>query len=189
MTNNNLPKITKNYGKRAVMLGISGFVALLGIIGAIYYVFSMNMLIGAPSVIMLFAGGLTFYYYWSKQKEIRVRHVGDVPTEQVNSLTLYPDIIKFENVNDPEGFIWHCIDDGKPYYVNIWNEKEKRIQPFILPDQQYYDPGVFGQRVLALPAHRKIFTRRADLMQKLKPAIAALVGVGIWILIMTTTGG
>lgn len=182
-----LPKVKKTYGKRAFILGISGFVTLVGAIFLIFYIFNMNMIMGAAGVIFLFAGVLTFYYYWQQQKDISISYVGEVPKEQVNSMSLYPDMIKFENIYEPGGFIWHCIDDGKPYYVNIL--EGKKLVPYVLPDQQYYDPNVFAQRVLTLPAHRKLFTRKQDLFQKLKPFMAALIGVGLWILILTTTGG
>jgi len=182
-----LPNVKKTYGKRGLMLVIFGSMALLGAGGVVFYIFNMNMIIGALGLILVFAGGLGFYYYWGQSKDLQIQYVGDVPKEQVNSLTLYPDIVKFEDIYNPGGFIWHCINDGKPYFVNI--EVDKKIIPYILPDQQYYDPNVFAQRVLDLPAHRALFTRRQELFQKLKPLIAAVVGIGLWILIMTTTGG
>jgi hypothetical protein len=185
---NNLPQVKKTFGKRAMMLSIFGGLAFIGIILLLVYVLSGNNLFyGFMAIPLLFTGGLGFYYYWNQSKDLQVRYVGEVPTGQVNSLTIYPDKVIFENINDPEGFVWHWIDDGKPYYLNWWNPTIKRIEPYKLPDQQYYDPEVFAQRVLMLPCHRKIFARRQDILNKLKPVFAGLVGVGLWILILTTT--
>jgi hypothetical protein len=101
---------------------------------------------------------------------------------------LYPDEIKFENVANASGFPWECLNDSKNYFLYWQSPQTKKIEPFNLPDQQYYDPRVFAERVLGLPCHRKIFRRRDDLMKKLRPIFAAVIGVGLWILIMTTTG-
>jgi hypothetical protein len=183
-----LPRVRKTFGKRGVMLGVFGGMGFIGVILLFAYVLAGNNLVfGFISVPFLFAGGLGFYYYWNQSKDLQVRYIGDVPKEQVNSLVIYPDKLLFENVNNPGGFIWHWVDDGKPYYLNWWDPVKKRIEPFILPDQQYYDPQVFGERVLELPCHRKIFARKQDILNKLKPLFAGLVGIGIWILILTTS--
>ena len=184
-----LPKVTKTYPRRTMMLAICAIAIVFGAGMAIMYVFTTNMVQGFIGIPFLFGGGMGFYYYWSKSKDIQVKYQGDVPKEQVNSLVIYPDAIKFENVANPKGFIWHWIDDGKPYYIYWDNPATKKLDPFNLPDQQYYDPQVFAQKVLSLPCHRKIFQRRQDLIQKLKPFIAAVIGLALWILIITTTGG
>lgn len=188
-TDNLLPKVTKSYPHRTMMLILSGAVLLVGAALAVIYVFTMNLALGFVGIPFLFAGGLGFYYYWSQSKDIQVKYVGDVPTGQVNALVIYQDGIKFQNVANPQGFVWYWIDDGKPYYLYWDNPSTKKLEPYVLPDQQYYDPQVFAERVLTLPCHRKIFMRRSDLMQKLKPFIAALIGAALWILIITTTGG
>lgn len=183
-----LPQVKKTYGKRAIMLGLFGAMGFLGAVLLIAYVLGGNNLVfGFISIPFLFAGGFGFYYYWNQSKDIQVTYVGDVPKEQVNSLCIYPGKIVFENIKEPEGFVWHWIDDGKSYYVYEWKEATKRLEPFKLPDQQYYDPEVYAQRVLTLPCHRKIFARKQDIVQKLKPVFAGLVGIGLWILILTTT--
>lgn len=183
-----LPQVKKTFGKRAVMLGIFGTLALVGAVMLLFYVLGGNNLVfGFFAIPFLFVGGLGFYYYWNQTKDIQVRYVGDVPKGQVNSLCIYPDKIVFENIVNPTGFVWHWIDDGKPYYIYQWNAATKLLEPFALPDQQYYDPEVYAQRVLTLPCHRKIFARKQDMVQKLKPVLAGLIGVGLWILILTTT--
>jgi hypothetical protein len=184
-----LPKVTKSYPRRTMLLVLFGGMILAGAAFAVIYVFTMNMALGFIGVPLLFAGGMGFYYYWNQSKEIQVRYVGEVPTHQVNSLVIYPGAIRFEDVANPTGYVWHSIDDGKPYYIYWDNPKTDRLEPFNLPDQQYYDPQVFAENVLSLPCHRKIFQRRQDLFHKLKPFIAAIIGLGLWILIITTTGG
>lgn len=187
--NSQLPKVTKSYPRRTMMLAIFGSLVLVGAVFAFIYIFTVNLMLGFIAIPFLFGGGLGFYYYWGQSKDIQVRYVGDVPTEQVNSLVIRPDGITFENIYEPKGFIWHWIDDGKPYYVYWDNPETNKLEPYVLPDQQYYDPQVFAEMVLTLPCHRKIFQRRQDLLKKLKPFIAALIGFALWILIITTTGG
>ena len=96
----------------------------------------------------------------------------------------------FENVYEPQGFPMTCLNDKKKYYVNIQDPtgKSKGLVPFVLPDQQYYDPGVFAERVLELPAHQKIFTRKPNLFQKIKTGLLVLAIGIVWLLILTTTG-
>ena len=82
-----------------------------------------------------------------------------------------------------------CVNLKKSFYVNIEDAASKKLVPFVLPDQQYYDPNVFAQRVLGLPAHRKIFERKLKLMQKLKTALLVMAIGIVWLLILTTGGG
>jgi len=185
----NLPKVTKSYPKRTAMLVLCAISIAMGVGLAVVYVFTTNMVLGFIGIPFLFGGGLGFYYFWGQSKDIQIRYVGDVTKEQVNALVIYQDKIVFENIANPSGFVWHWIDDGKPYYIYWDNPQTKKLAPFNLPDQQYYDPQVFAQKVLSLPCHRKIFQRRQDLMHKLKPFIAAIIALGLWILIITTTGG
>ena len=105
---------------------------------------------------------------------------------QINSLCLYPNRILFESIVNPQGQPWKCLNDNKAYFVHIWDKEKEILSPFILPDQRYYDPGVFATRVLELPAHRRIFRRKQTLLQQLTPAlvIAAIVVFGV-IMVMT----
>lgn len=186
----NLPKITKSYPRRTIYLAACAGLMLIGFIFAIMYVFTMNMALGFLGIPFLFGGGLGFYYQWGKAKDtLQVRYLGDVPLEQVNSINLYPDEIEFANVDKPKGFIWDCENDGKQYYFNIFNQVTGMLEPFGLPDQQYCDPRILAQRYMTLPAHRKLFARRPDILKKLRPFIAAIIAIGLWILIITTTGG
>jgi hypothetical protein len=183
-----LPKVTKSYPRRTMMLGVCVIALAIGAGFAIIYFLTTNIALGFIGIPFLFGGGLGFYYYWSKSKDIQIRYIGDIPKDQVNALVVYRDKIVFENIANPSGFVWHWIDDGKPYYIYWDNPVTKRLEPFNLPDQQYYDPQVFAERVLSLPCHRKIFQRRQDLMHKLRPFFAAIIAMGLWILIITTTG-
>lgn len=184
-----LPQIKKTYSKRLFMLVVSGAIAASGIPLFVVYSSNMNMLLGVVAVFLVMGGGISFRYFWGKTEDVVTEHIGKQVIEQVNSLCLYPTKIVFENVHNPQGYPWGCMNDKKKYYVNIWDEKVKGLVPFVLPDQQYYDPGVFAERVLELPAHRKIFTRKPDLFQKIKTGLLVLAIGIVWILIITTTGG
>ena len=146
--------------------------------------------VGAPSVFMMVGGGVLFKHYWGKAGKVVIEHIGEIKKEQVNSLCIYPDKIIFENTTgEKAGFPWQCLNDKKNYFVLKWDEAINRLIPFTLPDQQYYDPSVFAERVLELPAHQKIFTRKPKLLQRLKTALLVLAIGIVWLLILTTTGG
>ena len=140
---------------------------------------------------MIAGGGLLFYFYWGKYESITVTEFkGGASKQQVNSMNLYssPLMIKFEELVNPEGFPWECINDGRMYFVNAWDPKSKCLIPFQLPDQQFMDPKEFAQRVLELPVHKKIFERKPKLLEKLKTALLVLAIGIVWLLILTTTG-
>ena len=184
-----LPQVKKIYSKRLMILGTSGASFVLGVVLFIIYFLNESMAVGAPAIFLMLGGFFVFKYYWEKTDDVVTEYIGKQTKGQVNSLCLYPDRIVFEDVASPGGFPWDCLNDKKKYFVNIWDESLKRLVPFILPDQQYYDPGVFAERVLELPAHRKIFTRKPSLFQKLKTGLlVAAIGI-IWLLIITTSGG
>ena len=81
--------------------------------------------------------------------------------------------------------------DIKQYYVMIDMSDTKgiRFEPFILPDQKYYDPTVFAERVLELPAHRKIFTRREGMGQYIKTGLLIVAMLVLGIVMIATSGG
>jgi len=184
-----LPVVKKAYSWRLLMLFLSGSIAVCGLGMFIIYFITQDMMMGGPSVFMMAGGVLIFKYYWSRSSDVVTEHIGEVSKTQVNSLCIYEDRIVFEDVVTPAGYPWTCLNDNKKYYVNIWDKVVKRLVPFVLPDQQYYDPGVFAERVLALPAHRKIFRRKEKLFQKVKTALLVLSILIVWLLIISTTGG
>jgi hypothetical protein len=61
------------------------------------------------------------------------------------------------------------------------------LVPFTLPDQQYYDPRVFAERVLELPAHKRIFSRKPNVLQKISWVIGLVLIIVLWIVIISTT--
>lgn len=185
-------KVKKVYTLRFYMMILSGGATVLGAAFFVIYFITTNMALGAIGAIVFGVGILTFRYYWKKEGSISIEHIGGVKGEKdinVNSLTIYQDKVVFEDVYNPEGFPMLCLNDNRKYFVNIQDEKTKRLGPFVLPDQQYYDPIVFAQRVLGLPAHKKIFERKPKLIQKLKTALLVLAIGIVWLLILTTTGG
>lgn len=184
-----LPVVKKRYSIRLFALAGSGVAAAVGFAMFALYMRTLNMTLGALSVPLMVAGAVVFKYYWGKTGDLVTEQIGKPAQEQVNSLCLYPDKIVFENVYEPKGFPWQCTNDSKKYYVNIWREEDNALIPFVLPDQQYYDPTVFAERVLALPAHRKIFERKENLFQKLKTGLLVLTIGIILFLIIVTTGG
>ncbi len=185
-----LPLVKKAFTRKAIMLAASGLLFVIGLIGFIIYVRTMNMGFGTIGILLMIPSAFIFKYYWSKSTDILVvEHLGKQEKKQVNSLCIYPTKVIFEDVHEPGGFPWECTNDGKKYFVNIWDGATKRLVPFILPDQQFYDPGVFAERVLALPAHRKIFARKPTLFQVLKTGLLVLAIGIMFVLILTTTGG
>jgi hypothetical protein len=155
----------------------------------VYLIGGNNYAAALIAIVSLFTGVLGFWYHWGKFDEIKTTYVGDVPKGQVNSLVIYPDRITFEDVKNAKGFTWSWDQDKNSikYYLYWENPKTKAIEPYNLPDQQYCDPEVFGQKFLSLPCHRQWIATKDDIIQKLKPLFAALAGVAGWILILTTT--
>lgn len=184
-----LPQVKKAYSWRLLMLFVSGITAVAGVVMFIIYVVTGNIAVGGPSVFMVPGGIFLFKYYWSKSDDVVTEHIGEVKKVQVNSLCIYPDKVVFEDVVKPDGYPWECLNDHKKYFVNIMDLATHKLIPFVLPDQQYYDPVVFAERVLALPAHRKIFRRKEKLLQKLKTVLLVFAIGIVWLLIVTTTGG
>ena len=182
-------KVKRSLTLRFYMMVLGGGLTILGLVFFVIYFMTLNMVVGAPSIFMLGGGGGLFYYYWKKDSSATTEFIGEVNKKQVNCLNIYPAKLLFEDMVNPVGFPWECLNDSKRYYVNIWDEAVKRLVPFVLPDQMYYDPRVFAERVLGLPAHKKLFTRKPKLLQQLKTVLLVLAIGIIWILILTTTPG
>ncbi len=155
----------------------------------VVYFRTLNVAFGLPGFIIAAVGMFTFFHYWGAEGDLAVEHIaGEKKAAIVNSLNIYSDLIEFADVDEPKGFPLTCINLRKKFYVNIWDEATKKLIPFVLPDQQYCDPGVFAQRVLGLPAHRKIFEHKPKLLARLKTALLVLAIGIVWLLILTTTG-
>lgn len=135
-------------------------------------------------------GGFILKHNWTKRGEGAGRVIvveSNADKGPQNCLNIYPDKIVFDTILKPEGQPWKCENDGKSYYVNIWSEEHGHLVEFKLPDQSYMDPQVFAQRVLELPAHRRIFRRKQTLLQQLSPLMAFGGAGAVWLLILTTT--
>jgi len=193
------PLVRKHYTKRLVMLALGALGVMVGLVGFIVYYFTMNLILGIPGVLVGFGGAILFKYYWDKTGDLQVEEHGGVQQAQVNCLNIYRDRILFEDwkpegKTKPEGYIWKCLNDKKPYWLNIspleYNlaAAKTQLSPLQLPDQQYYDPTVFAERVLSLPAHRRMFKRREKAGQVIKTALLVLTIIVLWIVILTTTG-
>ncbi len=182
--------IKKTYTLRFYMMILSGAAMGFGFLLFIIYFNTLNMTLGLPGIIMMVTGIFTFRYYWKKEANIATEHIkGEKVDDSANCLNIYPGRVVFETMPRTKGFPMLCANLNKRYYVNIMSPITNRLIPFVLPDQQYYDPNVFAQRVLGLPAHRKIFERKPKLLQKLKTALLVLAIGIVWLLILTTTGG
>lgn len=183
-------KVKKVYTPRFYIMILSGVVSASGLVLFIIYTNTLNIVFGLPGIIMVVGGIFVLQHYWRKGEGISIEHLGGMgKSDTANSLNLYPDKVLFENVDKPVGFPWSCAGLKGKYYVNIWGKLEEKLVPFVLPDQQYCDPIVFAQRVLGLPAHRKIFERKPKLLQRLKTALLVIAIGIVWLLILTTTGG
>ncbi len=195
-----IPKVTKSYTKRTVILVLSGIGILFGVGGFILMVAANAVLIGAPAILIGVPSAIAFKIYWDKtETSLQVEHIGDVPKKQVNCLSIYRDRVVFEDWHNPDtkpgGYIQECQNDHKKYWVNISDLEysnpggKAALAPFQLSDQQFFDPTVFAERVLSLPAHRELFKQKEKWPQIIKTGLLVLTVAIIWILILTTTGG
>lgn len=187
------PQMPKKPSNRGIFYLIVGIACFLVAVILIFLYFKTQQMIFGYIIFPPVGLGLWFIHLFRVRKEEITEVVYStmpIPKEQVNSMNIYPAEkggIKFEDMAKPEGQPRVCVNDSKPYFVHIWDEDKKRLAPFNLPDQQYYDPRVFAERVLELPAHRKIFQRKQTLLQKLSPFILILVIFAEWLIIITTT--
>lgn len=195
-------KIPNQFTKRFYMMVAGGIGIVAGIGFFALYLSTGAAFLGAFGVTCAVAGGFLLYHYWRKvEGEIALTKFGDfdtpVPAEAINCLNLYRDRVVFEHYvpadrNTPEGFPMECLNDHNKYWLNIsddnYNQEQTGLKPFMLPDNQFYDPVVFAERVLELPAHRRVMKRREKLPGVIKTALLVVTIIIIWILIVTTTG-
>lgn len=181
-------KVKTSFSTRYFMLILCTIAVIIG--AGLFGIFikTTNNAIGAPAIMLMAAGAIAFKHYWSQSTDSVNKQIGEKNRMQVNSMNIYSRKIVFEEVHNPLGFPWQCLNDKKHYYVHKWDEATNRLTEWVLPDQQYIDPAVFATRVLSLPCHRKIFRRREKLMQKLKTAMLVLGILIVWLLIITTSG-
>lgn len=188
------------FTKRFYMMILGGCLIVVGIGGFILYFAIGNTFLGGFAVVSAVIGSFVFWHYWRKAEgEMTVTKYDfakPVMPEVINCLNFYRDRIVFEHYvpegrDTPEGFPMECLNDHKKYWLNIsndnWNENQTGLKPFILPDNQFYDPVVFAERVLELPAHRRVMKRKEKLSGVIKTALLVGTIIIIWILILTTT--
>lgn len=156
-----------------------------------------NMLLTVV-VIMAWPGGIYLIYRSFKKSDTDVVIVGaDKPTTAVNSLNIYakkdkstgkiyPEKIAFEWINEPMGQPQQCTNNGRWYYVHIWDIETNLLKAFTLPDNQYFDPREFAN-VIRMPAHNKLFEQELTLLQKASPFImVAVFVIALLGMVMTT---
>lgn len=194
------PKITRRFTRRLIMLAIGGIGCAFGLGSFVVYYFTMNLMLGVTGVIVGIGGAFLCWHYWNKPDDFTTLAIGGIRKVTANCLNIYCDRVLFEDwkpkdAEIPFGFPKQLVNDKKYYWINITPlafadaTAKDLLEPFILPDQQYCDPEVFKQRVLNLPAHRRLFTRREKAAQVIKTALLVLTIIVLWILILTTTGG
>lgn len=155
------------------------------------YFMTNNMMFGYAFLVPGALGYFLIHKYTKAKDKITetIYSKTPIPSVQVNSMNIYPANqggVKFEDVDSPDGQPWICDNDSKPYFIHIWDDKIKKLTEFKLPDEQYYDPRIFAERVLGLPAHRRIFIRKQNIVQKLSPFMLLVLIVILWIVIVTT---
>lgn len=182
-------------------LGVIGGAVLTvaGLGGCVVWYQNRNEIIAIISVLALCIG---LYLVWRGYKErdagvIYTDDKGETVTKLLgneNSINIYaqkigdntlPLAIKFENIKNPKGYPRKLRNNGKRYYVHINDIETGELLPFMLPDKMlYYDPREYA-RALTMPAHRKMFTRRMGLLEKLKPLWVFGAMVIMWLVMIT----
>lgn len=177
---------------------IGGVLALLlGFwMGSLWGTSRDNLMLALLTILLLPAGAFLIYK-GIKRPEVAAVIVGaKAPIGVVNSVNIYakkdengklmPERVAFENVKKPLGQPQQCVNNGNWYFVHIFDLVTGKLKPFVLPDSQYFDPAEFAN-VINMPAHKKLFTQKVSLLQKIAPGILlvafiasaiALVAVG-----------
>lgn len=184
MHNNKQPNIRKY----KIVFPIAGIV--IGILLIIlFFSAGLSGIMFVIALVMLVLSAIFLKKWWGSigEDESRVIVTDKTTYKSAECMNIYPDKVIFENMTKPEGQPWKCENNGKSYFIHIWNEENKRLTEFNLPDQAYMDPQLLATRVLELPAHRRIFRRKQTLLQQLSPMMAALGVIIMWIVIITTT--
>ena len=200
------PLKVKNIGGRKwwqVFLGL----ALLGgaILTAIIYMSNPNNMMLAVFFVALGGGGVLFLFIGLKKRDEGIKFVrpgsGKAPVKiNANALNIYYgkdengkvfcDRITFEEMAEKDIKSKHpqrCLDDGKWYYVHIYDPNKKELVPFTLPDTQYYDPREMVNPA-TMPATKKVLKPKPTLGEKLRPVLL-VVAIGILGIIFIATGG
>ena len=122
---------------------------------------------------------------WAPANSVNIFARMDEETEKI-----HPEAIHFSWVDKPLGQPQQCINDGKWYFVHIFDLKTKQLKAFMLPDNQYFDPGEFAN-VIKMPAHRRLFAQTTSMFQKVAIGmmVLALVIEGVVLIAVKSPGG
>lgn len=186
------------YWKQSLYV-IGGLGALLvGFFLALLWAENSGDILLAMGVIVTWPGGIYLIYRGIRGPERDVVIVGSAkPTGEVNSLNIYArkdkdsgkiyaEKVAFEMTYEPLGQPQQCINNGKWYYVHIWDIGGNKLIPFVLPDSQYFDPREFAN-VIKMPAHKRLFERQASMLQKVAPWIMVIAFIiSLLGMVMTT---
>ena len=175
-------KLWRDRVRWCYLVGGSVGVLLLSLFGQLWSADRGNLVLTLGMLLLIAGSGFLFYRGWKTTRQEKVVIVGaEKAVGNVNSLNIYarkdertgqiyPQKITFEWVENPTGQPWQCLNNGNWYFLHIWDIVSERLMPFILPDSQYFDPAEFAN-VISMPAHKKLFARRATMFQKIGPWI------------------
>lgn len=153
-----------------------------------------NPILGLMMILVIGMGALFFI------KGIKYQDAGTILAPEgkfrgkANSLNIYakkdpetsmpvPARIIFEDVAAPEGYPQRCRNDGKYYYVHIFNLEKQSLTPFNLPDTKFCPPTQL--RIPAtMQANHAYFRPVPSLFQRIAPwmlvlALAVEIFIGL----------
>jgi len=183
---------------QALYIGGGLLVVILGFFMASLWSTSRdNMVLALLTVLLIPAGAFSIYKGIKRPDSDAVIVGAKKPVGPVNSLNIYArrdesgkllaDRVVFENVKKPLGQPQQCVNNGNWYHVHIFDLATNKLKPFVLPDNQYFDPAEFAN-VINMPAHKKLFERKVSLLQKIAPGIL-LVAFLIAAIALVAVGG
>ena len=193
--------ILRNWKRWVYFVGGALAVSLGFMLGGMWSETRNSMLLAIATISLIPFGVFLIWKGWNKVTDVEAVIVGSKkPTTPVNSLNIYakkdkdsgkiyPEKIEFTWMEKPMGQPQQCLNNGKWYYVHIWDIAKNTLKPFTLPDSQYFDPREFAN-VIKMPAHKKLFERQVSTFQKVAPwvmVVAFLISV-LGLITTTPTG-
>lgn len=196
-------KLIKN--KKQIVYIVGGLICLsVGFVLAMLWSEQRDNMFLTMAIILLFpSGAFLVYRGWNKTTDIETVIVGQKKvTTPVNSLNIYakkdretgkiyPEKVVFEMLPNPMGQPQQCTNNGKWYHVHIWDLATNKLSPFVLPDSQFFDPREFAN-VIKMPAHKKLFSRKMSMIQKIGPwvmVVAFLISIIGMVITAPAPGG
>lgn len=134
------------------------------------------------------ANCLNIYYRKNEDGDIECDYIAFeemIPPDKYDAMTdILPGQVRGEIVSKmPQ----RCLNDGKFYYVHIFDPNKDKYLPFKLPDTQYFDPREMVNPV-TMPAVKRELKPIPTLGEKLRPALL-LIGIAILSVLFIATGG